>query len=272
MAYILSNVTIAQPFTSKLSRYGIHHREDLPNHGYGKGACDIVISSTGRISSITPTSLPHLPGAAGQQSTPGEGMSDPTLVAGGGEYQEVSLDRSRVTLDSPGAPGTAAAAAAASTTTTTTTTTTPSTTGGAGHPPPPTPADLSRFSFPNCFAWPGLIDSSVHTLPPILNASGDGTRLTGLLHLSHGITSVRETGVCSEASASQLAVGVALGNTLGPRHFWVGRRVGGATPSSSSSSSTSSFFSMPSWLTSGAEEERAGESVAASTSGGGLWH
>ena len=221
MSYILSGLIIAQPFTSKLSRYGINSRADLPAHGHGLGACDITVSSSGRITSIAPTAPSRT------------AVINPATVTPEG-YEDVSLDRSRVIDEAQVPPSTS-----------------------PSHP------SIPKFNFQNCFAWPGLIDSSVHSLPPLLDSTGGGARLLGLLNLSHGITSVREVGVESESASSQLALDAALGRTLGPRHFWVGKRIGGESGESPNTPA------LPKWLTvTGLEEERAGDAVKASAEAG----
>jgi hypothetical protein len=78
------------------------------------------------------------------------------------------------------------------------------------------------------FAWPGLIDSSVHAVPSLADADGASARLLNLLYLLHGVTSVRHTWVGDESAVAAAGREVALGGAPGPRHFFAGAPVGGA--------------------------------------------
>ena len=119
--YIVEGVTVAQPFSPLLSRYGLERREQLPPHGAGQGPCDITINaSKGRVECIEPSAAPPFP--AGAPSS----FSDVPLLA-----------------SSQSSPA------------------------GSGGP--------KRFSFPHCFAFPGLLDSSQHALGGLLDSSGRQT-------------------------------------------------------------------------------------------------
>ncbi len=78
----------------------------------------------------------------------------------------------------------------------------------------------------DCFALPGLIDAHVHTPPRI--ALGN-QRLFSLLHLAHGVTTVRDLGE-SEPSVGALASRLNSGAEVGPRMLRCGPVLDGEPP------------------------------------------
>lgn len=71
------------------------------------------------------------------------------------------------------------------------------------------------------FAFPGLIDSHSHSLP------GPTSRLYNLLHLLHGVTSVRELAGGPAFLCQAEARAIDRGDLAGPRYFYVGRALDG---------------------------------------------
>ena len=126
---------------------------------------------------------------------------------------------------------------------------------GGGGPP--------RVPFLNCFAFPGLIDSSTHALPELLDSTGSGRRGVGLLNLLHGVTAVRETCVGSEAGAADEALAVALGRLRAPRKFFAGRPLGDASGGAPAAASI-----LPRWVKANVAAEKAAAAVAASAAAG----
>lgn len=86
-------------------------------------------------------------------------------------------------------------------------------------------AALSRYA--GCYVLPGLVDMHTH-LPPAtpLNL----TAFFCLLHLAHGVTSIRETGDGDGTGVPAAREGIASGAFPGPRVFACGPFVGGDGP------------------------------------------
>ena len=89
------------------------------------------------------------------------------------------------------------------------------------------PATGSAGPFAGMFVLPGLVDLHVHFPPPTLPGQ---TELFALLHLAHGVTTVRDAGDTDGRSTEPARRGVAEGRFPGPRVLACGPLVDGDPP------------------------------------------